>query len=784
MFLARMSSSSTLRSMLLTSLGLVSLLTWSIDLAAGQSVLKPLPVENALAMWSFGIRAPIDLSPDGQFVAYTLINQARRETPTNELHQVYRRTGASRDVEGSVLWLTNVKSGESRQLIEGPSRSWGGSWSPDGRYLAFYSDKDGEAGLWVWERNTGNARRVSSAIVRPFFQFELPQWSPDSKKLLVKVLPEGLSLVDAAALLINPATSSGNGGSKSSVIVFDSKPATKDTLSAQTSSGVWTKYLADLALIDMASGSIRRLVRQYKAGPYFLSPDGAAIAYTEYKGWESLSTQQTTVDISMVVLSDLSPRVLVRNVRMGYGLNISWSPDSKYLAYAESGPVAKGDCFIIPIKTGTPKNLTEDVHTNFSDDYRPPVWDAKAQTIYCIGDRNLWAIPIEGKPRQLTEKLDKDVVGIVAQSNKGRVISGETEQAIYVSTRDSKTMQVGFYSVGLDAGTYLKLIEESKAYGGPFTFSVDVSDDGQKVVYLAQDAKNNMDMWLADPSFRLPRRITRINPSLDNYEMGDSRLVQWKSDDGESLQGSLLLPAGYNEGQRYPMIVDVYGGSLRRSSALVNRFGFGQWGIANFQLLATRGYVVFLPDIPVKIGSPMRSIASSVLPGVNKIIEMGIADPDRIGVMGTSYGGYCVLALLVQTSRFKAAMSSAGSGNLIGKYGALQSTGEASGIGWAEEGQGSMGGSLWEFRQRYIENSPIFYLDKVSTPLLLVHGVTDTTVPAFLADEVFVGLRRLNKEVLYLKYQAGEHGTSSFNSMDSIDYFNRFISFFDERLKK
>ena len=114
--------------------------------------------------------------------------------------------------------------------------------------------------------------------------------------------------------------------------------------------------------------------------------------------------------------------------------------------------------------------------------------------------------------------------------------------------------------------------------------------------------------------------------------MGESRLVEWESEDGQKLQGALLLPTDYLKGRRYPMIVDVYGG--RRGSDYVYRFGLAETGVSNEQLLATRGYVVFVPDMPLGPGTPLTDIAKTVLPGVDKVIEMGIADSERLGVTG------------------------------------------------------------------------------------------------------------------------------------------------------
>ena len=115
----------------------------------------------------------------------------------------------------------------------------------------------------------------------------------------------------------------------------------------------------------------------------------------------------------------------------------------------------------------------------------------------------------------------------------------------------------------------------------------------------------------------------------------------------------------------------------------------------------------------------MADLLKTVIPGVDRVVELGIADPDRLGVMGHSYGGYSTLSLIVQTTRFKAAVDSAGPADLISVYGQMDKTGSSGAIGWSETGQGGMVGTPWQFRDRYIENSPIFYLDRWNTPYSL-----------------------------------------------------------------
>jgi dipeptidyl aminopeptidase/acylaminoacyl peptidase len=232
---------------------------------------------------------------------------------------------------------------------------------------------------------------------------------------------------------------------------------------------------------------------------------------------------------------------------------------------------------------------------------------------------------------------------------------------------------------------------------------------------------------------------------------------------------------------RYPLIVWVYGGVLL--SNRFDEFGLASRGPFNMQLYATRGYAILLPDMPLGVGTPMLDMAKAVLPGVNKVIDVGIADPARLGVMGHSFGGYSTLALIVMTNRFKAAMEASGIGDLVSNYGQMGKDGATFGISILEQGQGSMGGTPWAVRDRYIANSPVFDFDRVETPLLIVHGSDDDVVAPFQADEVFADLRRLGKEVEYARYDGEDHSPAYWRYANQVDLCNRIIEWFDSHLK-
>ncbi len=737
----------------------------------------PLQIEDALSSLSFLQRGPIDLSPDGQWVAYTLEDPRRKELIKDNRYTFLTRTGASIFVVGCDVWVTNISSGISKSLTGGKGSNWDPVWSPDGNYLAFYSDRSGQAGLWVWEKSSDTLRQVSDVIVRPSYVDEAVQWTPDSQKILCPVLPEGLLLEDFFNLFMEPAKQidEEKKENQSSAIIYRS-PAVLTQNNNSTPSwdnaeeaNISNFRLCDLALISVSSASVERVAHRMKVLGCRLSPDGTNIAITIWK--------ESCNEIRVVSLSDASLRAVATNIHpVPRRSTVSWSPDGNLLSYT-----SKGDCFVLPINGEAPRNLTEGQSPDFTHDYRPPLWDMTGQNLYFLHSDTLWKVSVsKGSITPAAQIPNRQLVEMVSPTRGEYFWSPDGGRSLYLITRDNQTKRVGFCKVDLITGQSTQLIEEDIDCGQYTAFTIDISDDGQCVIYTKEDAQHCPDIWIAGVDFHNPRRLTHINQSLDAVVMGTSQIIEWRSLDGEKLRGSLLLPADYEMGNAYPLVVWVYSGYFSNN---VNRFGIRGSGTHNMQVLATRGYSVLLPDMPLRVGSPMRDVAKMVIPGVDKAVEMGIADPDRLGVMGHSYGGYCVLSLIVQTTRFKAAVAGGGTGNLISAYGTMRHDGSTYLLPWAETGQGRMGGTPWEIRDRYIENSPMFYLDRVQTPLLLFHGALDSATPAFMSEEMFVGLRRLKKPVMYVKYEGETHTPIDWAYANQLDYWNRIVSWFNEHLK-
>jgi dipeptidyl aminopeptidase/acylaminoacyl peptidase len=409
------------------------------------------------------------------------------------------------------------------------------------------------------------------------------------------------------------------------------------------------------------------------------------------------------------------------------------------------------------------------------------LWDARGG-IYFIEGGALWRASVESSEAvKVAEIPTRQIIAIISRSHN-LLWTVDNGRATVVVTHNDLGKEDGFYKIDLENGSIEKLLEHGQCYTCVNVESqYVVAGDGRHLGYFAEDAQHDPDLWFNDSEFKSPRRLTNLNPQFDNYSMGAARLVSWLSDDGERLQGALLLPVDYQEGKRYPLVVFVYGGVSLSNN--FDHFGLVFIGPFNLQLLATRGYAVFLPDAPQHLGTPMLDLAKTVLPGVSEVIELGIADPDQLGVMGQSYGAYSTLSLIVQTKRFKAAMVADGYADNLASYGTMNEDGTAYQTAIEEQGQGLMGGTPWQFRERYIENSPMYYLDRVETPLLMFHGANDTTVAPFLGDEVFVGLRRLGKTVEYVKYGGEDHSPLYWSYANQVDFCNRMITWFGRYLK-
>lgn len=752
-------------------------------LAAQSPQREPLSVAEVLSVAAFADRTPIDLSPDGGTIAFTLKDPRRAAEPG--AGRYFDDRGVPRSHRGTDVYVADAKTGATRRLSDGHGSAWGPAWSPDGRYLAFYSDRDGLVRVWLWDRTRDSIERLSEEIVRPYWGFEQIQWSPDGRRLLVKLLPEGMSFEELDRLLPSEpvaASEPQTQGTGVSARVFahasaapaaveeSRRPATLiDLDSTRTFLNV---QLGDLALVDVPSGQTRRVAGRVRAMGYRFSPVGDRVAFTTRQPDGGTGTLvYDRYDLWVVDTSGDSARLIAGRAGLEYGLGFSWSPDGEAIAYTSDGVV-----HVVRARDGSAVRSFARDSVPLRHDYRAPLWLNDTSIIMAARD-TLWRLSLPtGSVTPVATRHERRLLGIVAHAAAQRLDGSH----VLVAVSDPASKRAGFQRVDLDSGTATPLFEADIALGGDPTYQLVASRDGGVLAFVAETGARPPDVWIADTESAQASRLTDLHPGVSRRALGSSRLIEWTDSAGRMLQGALLLPAAYEPGRLYPLVVKVYGGSLL--SRLVNRFGLDS-GIDNLQLLATRGYAVLVPDAPAHVGTPMEDISTAVLAGVDAVVAMGIADPDRIAIFGHSYGGYSALGLAVSSPRFRAVISSGGFSNLFSQYTEMREDGSAVGVGWSERSQGRMGGHPWDYYERYRENSPFFFLDRVTAPVLLLHGGSDPTVRPQRARETFVALRRLGKDVTLVLYDGEGHHPGAWSVENATDYWERIFDWLAQHLE-
>ena len=770
--------------------------------ATNHSRVRPLAVSEALAVRGFSPGSAIALSPDGRLVAY-IVGAGRPRSDTK--YRDYDSTGAASHAGDSLL-ITDTHSRHTVS-VHGGSAYWAPAWSPDGRFLAFCSERGGKARLWVWQRGTARVWPAADVTVLvPTTWPEPPRWMPDSRHVLVKVLPAGMTvagLLDEAlgrSVVADPSAMPTDSGGPS-VTVYESPPRsggpgrhpTGDraigSAGVTDSNAVHQDYRArldrgDLALIDVMSRSARRLTHLMHPGWYMPSPGGHAIAFADNLGLRGGNNWRRLMDLYVVSLRDSATRLLVPRLQQEVG-KISWSPDGRWLAYTQFGQDVDGELYVVAGDGGKPVRVSRGSHASFNivagtGVARVPLWARDGASIYMVAEDTLWRVSLQDTTTRAVSAVPGHELVEVVTTSGGHYWSPDSGRSMYVKVRNTVTEAMGYARINLASGRTVGSHTEPKTYGSiEWSGQGDAADQAPQFVYVSEDIAHPPDLWVSDTMLNAPAQLTSLNSRLDGLHLGASELISWRGLDGRVLRGALLLPADYCAGQRYPLLVKLWGGES--SAGALHQFGLNLASrLENMQLFASRGYAVLLPDAPQSSQTPMLDLAKNVLPGVDRAIELGVADPDRLGVMGHSYGGYSALALLVQTNRFKAAVSSAAPANWFTLYGELSPGGDAWGVGVTEDGQGLMRATPWEAPFKYFENSPYFYLNRVQTPLLMMQGSNDEGVYAFNSDEVFVGLRRLGKPAVYLKY-AGE-GHFLGRAANQADYLTRVIRWFEDHL--
>ena len=414
----------------------------------------------------------------------------------------------------------------------------------------------------------------------------------------------------------------------------------------------------------------------------------------------------------------------------------------------------------------------EDDHPDYPRPYGVAGW-TKDDAYVLLNDRyDLWKVDPTGS---------KDAINLTngrVSRIRHRIITLDKESPVVdlkkaiVGTFDERTKGTGFGV--LNDQQAVKIL-----YQGDFELAkLRKAKKSNRVIFTRSSNQEFPDLQSSDLSFKKITRLSNANSQQSDYNWSTVELMSWTSLQGTELEGLLYKPQDFDPNKKYPLMVYFYEKNAHRLHTYHG--AFPHRSIIRPSYYASRGYIVFIPDIVYRDGYPGKSCYDAVIPGVTQLLQEGYIDEDRIGVQGHSWGGYQAAYLITQTDMFKCAEAGAPVANMISAYGGIRWGSGLSRMFQYEHTQSRIGGTLWEYPFRYIENSPIFYVDKINTPVLIMHNDKDGAVPWYQGIELFVALRRFNKPAWMLNYNDEPHWPTKRENIK--DFQIRMQQYFDHYL--
>jgi dipeptidyl aminopeptidase/acylaminoacyl peptidase len=601
-------------------------------------------------------------------------------------------------------------------------------WSPDGRVLAFLSSRTDPfkpEDLVADDKLAQSAKELVPELKKQAPKVESPTNTPETsgefpKKQLWMIRMDGgesLPLTHSNGTVQKFAWSPD--GSKIAFTVQD--PITDEEKAKRKRKDDANHIdhdlkLARLWILDFQSGTTRELSPgEFNVNDLDWSPDGKQLALRVSKSAQPLQFWYR----NKVAIVDASTGKIERWVNERAGpIDVRWSPDGKTLAFAKLSPSGISNLPVLASNEGGERLVGEK--------YRGTIWSMRW--------RNAKELIAEG-------------------------IEGTSAKLLAISSETGNIRPLG------------SLMAE-----GP---DLSVSADGRTVAYIGQEFSSPSNVWVLDASGH-PQKLTNLHPQVSSWKLGGAREVNWKNKkDGATIFGILVLPSDYAEGKRYPLVVDIHGGpEWAWWSGWAG--SWHEWG----QFLASHGYAVLMPNPRGSDGqgSPFAEAVhrdwggmdfEDIVSGVDDVIAKGIADPDRLGIGGWSYGGFMSSWAVGHTTRFKAAVIGAAVTDLISFYGSTDITPDFPGA--------YFDGPPYAHRDLYEAHSPLSFVQNVKTPSLILHGEADPRVPTTQGWEFYNALKDMGVETEMVTYPREPHGINE--PEHEKDLLTRVLAWYDKHLK-
>jgi len=763
-------------------LGLAAIFSAAAPLAAAEK--PPFTINDYFLTTSLQVQ---DMTADGRWLACLMSNLGDRLPQDNARFGDPTYIGPSR----AEIVVVETATGRTWRPLASKAQVRSLTWSEDGRRLAFFILRGGRFEVAVWTRETGKLNYAPVAKGGTIAANSPLVWSPDGRRLYFWVRTPEWEAKTAA--MFKTAV-------EGPVIVMDT-----DQPFLQWEEIRRRDRLAEPVSLDLVSGKLTTLLPETPLLSFRLTKDGRALVFerdvTEKTSYDVIGGTKNQLEVlpleggtpSSGGPAQAAPRVLLKPYERR---QLAWSQDGRLFAYAE-----KGDIFVMSIDDKEPRQITgekEDDAAKKAEAKAEPK-DEKAKpkkqsfdvvrfspdaSALLAGSarpqpdedkdkpappgrrpsppRQFWLIDVKSGTKQMIHELPEDEdarpsLQVVDWSPDGR--------AVYLTYSAPDKYDRGLVKFDLATKSFSDLRRSDRLVS-----RWRMSEDGTTFVFMESDGDRPDDLYTADAALNAVRRLTDLNPQFAGKALSHTELITYRDADGKKLTGVLYYPANYERGQKYPLVTEVY------EQYFENGFS------PALNILTSAGYAVLHPSVNFTTGYPGEAWAKGALAAVNKVIEMGVADPDRLGIQGTSYGGYATVLLITQTDRFKAAINNSGKVDMVSFYTQSPRLGVRN-THAPEKSQDRIGGTLWEYPERYLAHSAVLQADRIRTPLLCITGDLDPNVEALQSQEIYYALRRLGKKCVWLRYRDGAHGGPN-TVEERADMYKRMVEWYDTYLKK
>lgn len=698
-------------------------------------------VSDAINVKSLGSQT---LSPDGNFLA-GIISDGRARFGTNHFRF---RDPSYLNLRAGELVIIDIKEGQEVKLFDNPVRITGLTWNKESNVLAFFQQKEDKLVLSYYDMGGKKVKDVKLKDDRLLTPNNGINFRLGKDDVIVGVRKK--NWMEKAMAEYKEAT-------EGPVVVYDGN---EDFLKWDKIGA--TSGLSEIIEVDLSSGKVKDVLPESAYSNLNVTDKGRYLTYNETFRLKTSYDRNSGTEYQ-VAFKDLSDggSATILYARNKKRRRFSWDHTGRHFAYVDSGNVYTHNLQNVGRSEAT--NITKD--KAYEDDKKKkPVkfsiqsWDNRSNKLLLSSKNGWWIADRSGTNLDKVFDLPEDEEEKKKLPNRN-VLKWADDNFIYVSYSEKDQWNRGIQRFNVRSGEFEDLMTDGRLYS-----SWRFSESGEVITYNKSDGDKPNNLYLNNPTFDAEKQLTDLNPWVREKKWTRSELITYRNVDGNEMKGILYYPVDYDPNKKYPLVLEVY------------ETFFNNGYRSSMNLIANQGYFGLRPSVELERGYPGEAWMKGVTAAINKLVDEGKVDNDKVGVHGTSYGGYATSLLITQTNRFAAAINISGKVNIISFLGDSPKIGTRN-YAAAEVGQDRIGGSFWDEPLKYFQTSAVFFADRIKTPHLLLSGEGDWNVPGTNTRELYYAMRRLGKDVTWVNYMRGGHG-AGWASVES-DYHDQWKRMFD-----